>query len=514
MMSMHIKTVVVVLGVLVGIICGEILIYASEVGVLAFVIGVVQVIIYGVERKRERVREVFNLTNPFSFSLITLLFCFGLFFGIVRTQFVEEKNNLTCEVVCTFEAKVISSSESKDEYQVFSVRLQNDDNRVRDVQVRTTLYPKYEIGEKVSLSGKVLEPKISLEHSDKKFFDYTAYLRTQNIGSEMFYPKIEKINYEVDGLRAKLGRLKNSMIDHIILYVSQPASSLASGMLFGEDSFSQETKQLFRVAGLSHIIVLSGFNVAIIISFTLLIFSFLPFFFRIIFASISILFFIIMVGAEASMIRATSMAYISLLALSLGRQYEGRQALILSLLLIVLYEPYTLLHSASLHLSFIATAGIVYMSEPIDTLIGQYVSKKFVREILTTTLSAYFATLPYLMYTFGEMSLYAIIANVLVLPFVPFGMLLSAIVVVTSFFSQGIALFFGFLTTISMNYSIACAKIVSLLPYASVSVSVSLFVMVILYFFLSIFIICLKNKQKDETLHTKGGETIGEVIHF
>jgi len=65
-------------------------------------------------------------------------------------------------------------------------------------------------------------------------------------------------------------------------------------------------------------------------------------------------------------IRATLMSFVGLLAMLLGRAYVAKQALILSLLAIVMYEPYALMHDVSLHLSFLATAGIVYLSEPLE----------------------------------------------------------------------------------------------------------------------------------------------------
>jgi competence protein ComEC len=304
------------------------------------------------------------------------------------------------------------------------------------------------------------------------------------------------------------------MVNKINLYVSQPASSLASGMLFGDSSFSEEMKQIFRVAGLSHIIVLSGFNIAIIISFVLFLMSFLPFFIRVISASIGVIFFVIMVGAEASVVRATLMAFIALLATSLGRQYVAKQALILSLLAIVLYEPGSLLHNVSLHLSFIATAGIIYLSEPIHFFISRYVEKKFLQEIFTSTLSAYGMTLPYLMYIFGSVSLYAIVANVAVLFFVPIGMLLTFVVVVVSYLSSFGALLFGLLTTVLMDYIIMCAKVVSSLPYASISINVSLSMMIILYLFLCFVFVFTKWKEKDETLRTEKDVLLSGVIRY
>jgi competence protein ComEC len=139
-------------------------------------------------------------------------------------------------------------------------------------------------------------------------------------------------------VREKLGRWKENLISRIEMYVSSPASTLASGMLFGASSVSRELAQTFRTAGLSHIIVLSGFNIAIVIASILFVLAFLPLFLRITLASISVIVFIIMVGAEPSVVRATLMAFIGLLAMLVGREYVARHALILSFFVIVMYE--------------------------------------------------------------------------------------------------------------------------------------------------------------------------------
>lgn len=517
-MSTHFKTIVFAIGLLLGVTIGELFLYASEVAMFSLILGLVQSCIYIWEiknkRKRNMTSDVVDIARHFSFALTVTLFFFGVFLGVVRVQLVQEKSNVICPSSCSFEAQIISQPETKNDFQVFNVRPNIHESETYDVQVRTTLYPKYQIGERLTLSGKVTEPKILYSHNDKKYFDYPSYLHTKNVGSEMYYPKVEALEGSTNSLAVKLGRIKNNMVNKINLYVSQPASSLASGMLFGDSSFSEEMKQIFRVAGLSHIIVLSGFNIAIIISFVLFLMSFLPFFIRVVFASIGVIFFVIMVGAEASVIRATLMAFIALLATSLGRQYVAKQALMLSLLAIVLYEPESLLHNVSLHLSFIATAGIIYLSEPIHFFISRYVKKKFLQEIFTSTLSAYGMTLPYLMYIFGSVSLYAIVANVVVLFFVPIGMLLTFVVVVVSYFSSFGALLFGLLTTVLMDYIIMCAKVVSSLPYASISINVSLSTMILLYLFLYFVFVFTKWKEKDETLRTEKDVLLSGVIRY
>ena len=69
------------------------------------------------------------------------------------------------------------------------------------------------------------------------------------------------------------------------------------------------------------------------------------------------------------------------------------------------------------------------MSDGIKNVLHMIRSTTY-KEIVTTTLCAYLATLPYVMYTFGTVSVYALLTNLVVLPLVPIMMLLTALVVV------------------------------------------------------------------------------------
>jgi competence protein ComEC len=504
-MSTHFKTIIFVVGVMLGIAAGETLMYASEVAVVAFVLGVVQIGLYKEQSERE--------PEGFALTLLTVLFSFGLFLGIIRVQLVEEKQNYVCESVCTFDATIISSSDVKDAYQQFTVHPVGADDDVLDIQVRTALYPRYQIGETVRLSGKVSVPDVIAPHGDKKSFDYAAYLLTRNVGSEMVYPKVDVLDAEPHTLTSLLGRWKESLIARMNMYVSSPEQSLASGMLFGANSMSQELTQTFRTAGLSHIIVLSGFNIMIVIASVLFVLRFLPLVLRIFLASVSVILFVMMVGGEASVIRATIMAFIGLLAVLVGREYVAKQALILSLFAIVMYEPYSLLHDVSLHLSFLATAGLVYMSESL----GKYFARipyDSLREMCTTTVAAYLFTLPYIMYTFGQVSVYALLANILVLPLVPFAMLLSFLVVVSSYFSHVISLVVGFLDTQLLTLIIFVAEMIQHLPFASFIFTISFPAMCCLYLIVISYMIYLSNKVADETKSTSQDGILSDVIPY
>lgn len=503
---MHAKTILFVAGIATGIIVGFASPFASELAVAALALSSVQMIIYMFERRRP-------LQIRWALSLCTAIFSFAVFVGIVRVQFVEEKFSYACGTPCAFEGSIVSSPENRDAYQTFVVRPHNAEENMYDVRLRVPLYPKHEIGEEVAVEGKMAEPSAIFPHGDEKSFDYASYLHSKNIGSEMLFPKIETIGRS-DATGAKLGRLKENLISRIDTYVSSPANTLASGMLFGNSSMSKELTDMFRTAGLSHIIVLSGFNIAIVIAFVLFVFAFLPLVARIALAAGTVILFVIMVGGEASVIRATLMSFVGLLAMFLGREYVARQALALSLLAIVIYEPVSLARDVSLHLSFLATAGIVYGSGPIKNLITTFLSNKFFVELSTTTLAAYLATLPYIMYTFGMVSAYALIANILALPLVPFAMLLSFLVVIASYVWHALALLLGFADSFLIGGVISIARIVDSLPMSSFSLSISFGVMVALYGIILVSLFYFSNRTKNETPVTYERGRLTDIIAY
>ena len=517
---MHKATLTALLGILLGVAFCEKYLFSTEVTCMFFGVGIVSGVLLFLKRKRER-------KNPFGGSheslikksdlvLFVTIFSFSFVVGVVRMQFVEEREIFVCESACTFMARVVTSPEIKDAYQVFAVAPDKNSN-VSYIQVKTPLYPQVHIGERVTLSGKVAVPKSSMPHGDARSFDYGAYLALHDIGSEMYYPHIEVLadDGEVTFFN-RLVRIKEYCVSHISRYVDTPTSTLASGMLFGDSSMSRELTQTFRTAGLSHIVVLSGFNIAVLISFVLFVCMFLPLVLRVIISFLLVIFFVLMVGAEVSVIRATLMSLIALTALLLGRAYTGRQALLLSLLVIVMYEPAHLLSDVSLHLSFLATAGIMYLSDGLSQLFI-CVRKEMYREMLVTTCAAYLATLPYIMYTFGTISLYALIANMIVLPLVPLMMLITFLVVVSALGIPFLGMTFGYICTVLGEIIIFVARTIESLPYASLGVSISFSVMMFMYIcgaFLFYVTTTRVTAKKNETLLTKNDEILSDVIAY
>lgn len=510
----HVRTIVFVVGALCGIVVGYTSLFATEIALLGFALGVGEGLLMLIYRNRAR---------GVSLALLLFLFSLGVSIGIVRVQSVVEKTSYVCDTSCTFEARVTTSPHIKDAYQVFVVTPKTDEDTALDIQIRAPLYPSYQVGDTLLLSGNVSLPRMTFPHGEETTFDYASYLKTKNVGSEMLFPKVEVLGTESRTVRDSLAKLKDELVARIDVYVSSPAATIASGMLFGDSSMSKELVEVFRTAGLSHIVVLSGFNIVIVISAILFVFAFLPLLMRTVLAGVCVLIFVTMVGGEASVVRATAMAFIGLLATVLGRPYVAKQALLISLFLIVMYEPYALLHDVSLHLSFLATVGIVYGSDVCKKIfllaiekITSRVPSLYVSEIVVTTLAAYFATLPYVMFTFGTVSVYALLANMFVVPLVPIAMLFSFLVVVTSFFSEWLALAIGFIDSVWIGGMLFVAEGIARLPFASLSFTVSFTEMCVMYGVLSVSLwaFSLYAQKRDETRVTYQGGALTDTIPY
>ena len=472
---MHLKTAAFVISFIVGVFVGEKLQIATEFAVFCLVLSLVHAVLYFIFEKK-------NMNSAFSFFAI-LIFA-GLFFGIVRPQFVEEKDVLVCEKTCSFLSVVINDPVKKDNFQEFEVKIIDESYKnlnYENVIIKTTLYPEFLSGDVLSLSGKVILPKNILPtEGNSKTFNYENYLKSNNVGSESFFPKIKKVE-EYDGITFTLINIKNDLKKRIEKYVSYPDSSVANGILFGDASLSKEIKEYFRIAGLSHIVVLSGFNIAIAVSFVMFVFMFLPIVIRIVLTFLFVLLFVIAVGGEVTAVRAFIMATIGLLAMTFGREYIARQALLVSLFFMVLFEPQILLYSASFHLSFLATAGIIYFMPLLEKIFKNIKEVNFLDKTLLGTVAAMITTTPYIMYTFGSVSTYALITNLLIVPIVPFVMLFTFLVVISSFVNVSLATIIGVITSYLIKSVIWTAEIFASIPFALIKYDVSIYLMFFFY---------------------------------
>ncbi|MFH1188825.1 MAG: ComEC/Rec2 family competence protein [bacterium] len=338
------------------------------------------------------------------------------------------------EATIVIDAVVVDSPQMAVDGQTFIVSLKKPYRG--NVMVYGPLYPRVQAGDIVQVTGDVILPR------DKKSWIHAYNFVIQRRGTSFV---------------SVLFSFRMIIQEKITRVLPPHAAALLSGILFGERaSFSKELYDALVKSGTIHIVSMSGYNVSII---TASIINFFSYFCErkkaMYIAGITVLVFVIMTGAHASVVRAACMGLLVLYAELAGRIYSFRNALILTAAGMLLFNP-LLITNVGFQLSFMALVGIVY-GEPLLRKLFRWENKDGFfgwRKNFLQTLAAQCAVLPILIYTFGSVSIFSVVANVLIISIIPVTMFLGFGIIVFGFISYHFSLILGLITYILLSYEI------------------------------------------------------------
>lgn len=248
----------------------------------------------------------------------------------------------------------------------------------------------------------------------------------------MDYPKIECLQKNKGFfLRRNLVNMKEKLIGLVEKSLKEPQSSLFVGILFGQERlFSKDFEKNIRIAGVSHIVAASGYNVTILLIVLNSIFKFLPKKVRIILSIAIIWCFCLLSGVSPSIVRACIMASISLMGILLGRKNSIHITFLLCIFVFVVFKPKILL-DVGFQLSVFATCGLIYLLPSITKSL-KITGEGFLKDTVLTTISCTLTTLPISILTFKTFSLWSVLANTLILPVVESTMLFGTLAMIFS----------------------------------------------------------------------------------
>jgi competence protein ComEC len=204
-------------------------------------------------------------------------------------------------------------------------------------------------------------------------------------------------------------------------------AALLTGMLYGQRDFSQPLREAFRRAGLMHLVAVSGSNVTWLASLAMTACVWLGGSRRRAFVAVSVvlMLFVLFVSPSASVVRAAIMGWLVLLAPIVGRIPRPSRLLLLSAVAFVVWRPWALLFDPGFALSFLAMWGLLTWAPAFAEKLEPRVPWVSVRETVAATLGTTLMTVPYAAWAFGQASWFGIVSNLLVLPLVPWIMLLG-----------------------------------------------------------------------------------------
>lgn len=331
-------------------------------------------------------------------------------------------------------------------------------------------------GDSVEVRGTLGLPE-AFDTTLGRQFDYPKYLAKDGILYTLSFAQVRCVRCQdvilTKGsyLKAAALGVKHFFLDGLRKALPEPEAGLAGGITVGDKrSIGKELSEDFQKVSLIHMLVLSGYNITIVINAAMAVLGTLSQTVRFGVAGVIVVFFALMTGGAASAVRAGAMALIAIFARVTHRVFLAGRILGVVCFAMVAWNPWTLRFDPGFQLSALATLGLILFTPVFSGWFVRIPKKYGLREIVASTCGTQLMVLPLLLYQNGIFSIVALPANLFALITVPAAMSLSFFAAIAGLVSGPFAPLFGAPAYVVLWYEIFVARFFASLPFAAVSI--------------------------------------------
>lgn len=385
------------------------------------------------------------------FGFLTYLFSFGI--GVCtlllhsgylqKNNYIHKipvaKNEVILEMVLREKLK---SSATKDRYVAIVKNIESEESNGKIlVHFDKETAKSFQIGTNLQVTGTILTHKKPYNPDQ---FDYGQYLSNKSIMAQLFTKNgqvkvsnwIDKdAYYYADQLRTSiLKNLKNS-INPNELHV------IAALFLGQQQDISSEILRDYQFAGAIHILSVSGLHVGFILLFLTSLLKFIPNrkwtrMGKLLFIIGFLWGFAMVAGLSPSVVRSVTMFSFVAIGLHLRRKTNIFHTLMVSLLLILLFEP-SFLFDVGFQLSYVSLFFILWL-QPIFSKWWQpeYKILQYFWDILTVSFAAQLGAFPLSVYYFHQFPGLFFVTNLIIIPFLSLIMAVGLVVLILAAFNS------------------------------------------------------------------------------
>src|SRR5574339_227983 len=367
------------LAFLAGIVLGSLIPQRLSVWLAFTIVSVLLIILARV--LAPRFPSLPSFLSPFTFVLLLALFLGAARYQLSVPHFdafhIAFYNDRDYDLLIT--GTVTEPPDYRDNYTNLRLEVSRVDTGDRNMPAnglllaRVTNNQVFHYGDILRLRGKLKTPP---ENED---FSSRDYLAAQHIHSYMTSAEVTVLpGRGGNPLSFALYEFKEKALAHIYRLFPDPESSLMAGILLGVDTgLTRELQDAFKNTGTAHIIAISGFNISIIARLFMTFFSrFLGARRGALLAIIGIVFYTILVGGEAAVVRAAIMGGLALLAKQVGRRQFALNTLLVVALLMCLWNT-LYIWDVGFQLSFFATLGLILYADPFSQFANRIITRLF-----------------------------------------------------------------------------------------------------------------------------------------
>lgn len=278
----------------------------------------------------------------------------------------------------------------------------------------------------------------------------------------MSYGQIQLVERET----AVIEKVRREFAAGMMTALPEPLASFGMGLLIGQRSTLPDSvyNDLLMV-GLVHIIAVSGYNLTIILRACWRLLGNRSKYQTMAVSITLIGTFLLITGASASIVRASLVSGLSLLAWYYGRNFKPVTLILLAAAITAMASPLFVWTDLGWYLSFLAFYGVLVLAPQVRyRLIPERFRNSFLLVIALESLCAEVMTLPLILYIFGQHSYISLVANVVIATFVPFAMLLAVLAGIAGTFFASVAGWFSWPATWLLTYMLDMARLLAGIP--------------------------------------------------
>jgi competence protein ComEC len=303
-----------------------------------------------------------------------------------------------------------------------------------DVLAVVARYPEFEVGGQVALSGTLTAPP------RLDTFDYAGYLARQGVYSYMLFPRASSFGTGTD--EGWLDRARDWVRDTLRRGLPEPYAALAVGIVTGDrTSIRDDVKRAFRRSGTSHILAISGQNIMLLVGVVYLFYgrnSKRRLGWPVLLAVVVLLaLYTLFTGGTPSVVRASAMGALLLLAPVVRRRADPVAALAIAGAVMIMLDP-DVMADVGFQLSFAAMLGIAFLAPHLYDGLRRVKVPTLLALPVAVSLAAQLATLPLVVAYSGELSVVStpatLSADLGLLPIMVTGILTGILGIVGSVF--------------------------------------------------------------------------------
>jgi competence protein ComEC len=308
--------------------------------------------------------------------------------------------------------------------------------------------------------------------------DYGRYLASSGVDGTLRTADLTIVG-DAGGPGGTVETLRRAGDDALTSALPEPQAGLASGILIGlRDRVDRDLARAFTTAGVSHVVAISGWNIAIVGATIAALLRPWPRRRRAVATLLAIGGYTILTGASSSVLRAAVMAAVVLLARETGRTGRAAAALGWAIVGLIVAAP-TLVTDPGFALSAAATGGLIAWATPLTRRLAAWrdgTLPGWLSEPLGVSLAAEFATLPIALAWFGRVPIVAPLVNLLVVPIVAPAMAAGGVAMVGGILTDAgapapIAILMGLPAWAALSAMIVIVRAAATLPFASATLA-------------------------------------------